>query len=110
MVSHLVELIVVVMMIGILSSIAIPQFMTSADKAKQKEATGIVSALLKQLLLIKLNMEVLPSTALQLSEYAKFQECFADGAATDGGAACRAKTVVVRAPQTKLQISSLLLR
>ena len=32
----LVELIVVVMMIGILSSIAIPQFMTSADKAKQK--------------------------------------------------------------------------
>ena len=43
----LVELIVVVMMIGILSSIAIPQFMTSADKAKQKEATGIVSALVK---------------------------------------------------------------
>ena len=34
----LVELIVVVMMIGILSSIAIPQFMTAADKAKQKEA------------------------------------------------------------------------
>ena len=43
----LVELIVVVMMIGILSSIAIPQFMTAADKAKQKEATGIVSALVK---------------------------------------------------------------
>ena len=41
----LVELIVVVMMIGILSSIAIPQFMTAADKAKQKEATGIVAAL-----------------------------------------------------------------
>ena len=43
----LVELIVVVMMIGILSSIAIPQFMTAADKAKQKEATGIVAALVK---------------------------------------------------------------
>ena len=43
----LVELIVVVMMIGILSSIAIPQFMSSADKAKQKEATGIVAALVK---------------------------------------------------------------
>ena len=35
------------MMIGILSSIAIPQFMTAADKAKQKEATGIVSDLVK---------------------------------------------------------------
>ena len=35
------------MMIGILSSIAIPQFMTAADKAKQKEATGIVAALVK---------------------------------------------------------------
>ena len=43
----LVELIVVVMMIGILSSIANPQFMTAADKAKQKEATGIVAALVK---------------------------------------------------------------
>ena len=43
----LVELIVVVMMIGVLSSIAIPQFMTAADKAKQKEETGIVSVYYK---------------------------------------------------------------
>ena len=43
----LVELIVVVMMIGILSSIAIPQFMSAADKAKQKEASAIVASMIK---------------------------------------------------------------
>ena len=95
----LVELIVVVMMIGILSSIAIPQFMTSADKAKQKEATGIVSALVKAATAYQTEYGVLPRNALQLSEYAKFQECCADGVDTQGGAACRGQgeTVVVRA-------------
>ena len=48
------------MMIGILSSIAIPQFMTAADKAKQKEATGIVAALVKAATAFKLNMEHYP--------------------------------------------------
>ncbi len=40
----LVELIVVVMIIGILSSIAIPSFMSAGDKAKQKEASVALSA------------------------------------------------------------------
>ena len=95
----LVELIVVVMMIGILSSIAIPQFMTAADKAKQKEATGIVSALVKAATAYQTEYGVLPRTAEQISEYAKFQECFADGVEEDGGAACRGsgETVVVQA-------------
>ena len=35
------------MMIGILSSIAIPQFMSAADKAKQKEASAIVASMVK---------------------------------------------------------------
>ena len=43
----LVELIVVVMMIGILSSIAMTQFMSAADKAKQKEASAIVASMIK---------------------------------------------------------------
>ena len=68
----LVELIVVVMMIGILSSIAIPQFMTAADKAKQKEATGIVSGLVKGATAYQTEYGVLPENATQLSEYAKF--------------------------------------
>ena len=85
----LVELIVVVMMIGILSSIAIPQFMTAADKAKQKEATGIVSALVKAATAYQTEYGVLPVDAEELSEYAKFQGCYADEVESRGGAACK---------------------
>ena len=85
----LVELIVVVMMIGILSSIAIPQFMTAADKAKQKEATGIVAALLKAATAYSTEYGALPADATQIEEYAKFQQCTHGDAATDGGAVCK---------------------
>ena len=43
----LVELIVVVVIIGILSSIAIPSFQNASDKAKQKEASSIIASYLK---------------------------------------------------------------
>tara|TARA_Y100001968_G_scaffold333007_1_gene393556 strand:+ start:696 stop:1298 length:603 start_codon:yes stop_codon:yes gene_type:complete len=43
----LVELIVVVMIIGILSSIAIPSFMSAGDKAKQQEASTLVASYIK---------------------------------------------------------------
>lgn len=85
----LVELIVVVMMIGILSSIAIPQFMTAADKAKQKEATGIVAALVKGATAFQTEYGALPDDAEDLSEYAKFQQCTDPDAREDGGAACK---------------------
>tara|TARA_B100000212_G_scaffold333243_1_gene302376 strand:- start:96 stop:731 length:636 start_codon:yes stop_codon:yes gene_type:complete len=85
----LVELIVVVMMIGVLSSIAIPQFMTAADKAKQKEATGIVSALIKAATAYQTEYGSLPETHLDISEFAKFQKCSADDAADEGGAVCK---------------------
>jgi len=94
----LVELIVVVMMIGILSSIAIPQFMSSADKAKQKEATGIVAALVKAATAYNTEYGSLPTDAGEVSEYAKFQECsvtLAPSVATAGGRACKGIT-----PQT----------
>ena len=99
----LVELIVVVMMIGILSSIAIPQFMTAADKAKQKEATGIVSALVKAATAYQTEYGVLPINAEELSEYAKFQECYAGQVATRGGAVCKVSgtsTVIRPVPGT----------
>ena len=87
----LVELIVVVMMIGILSSIAIPQFMTAADKAKQKEATGIVAALVKASTAYQTEYGALPVNAGELEEYAKFQKCnpAAGNLATEGGKICK---------------------
>ena len=90
----LVELIVVVMMIGILSSIAIPQFMTAADKAKQKEATGIVAALVKAATAYQTEYGDLPSNAGQIEEYARFQRCNQTGMDTDGGKVCKASDPV----------------
>tara|TARA_Y100001968_G_scaffold50642_1_gene41348 strand:+ start:262 stop:822 length:561 start_codon:yes stop_codon:yes gene_type:complete len=43
----LVELIVVVVIIGILSSIAIPSFQNASEKAKQKEASSLIASYLK---------------------------------------------------------------
>tara|TARA_Y100001968_G_C19453672_1_gene770583 strand:- start:12830 stop:13447 length:618 start_codon:yes stop_codon:yes gene_type:complete len=99
----LVELIVVVMMIGILSSIAIPQFMTAADKAKQKEATGIVAALVKAATAYQTEYGSLPANAGELEEYAKFQKCpsTAGNLVQDGGKVCKAAVpVAVDAAET----------
>ena len=85
----LVELIVVVMMIGILSSIAIPQFMTAADKAKQKEATGIVAALVKAATAFQTEYGDLPTDAGDIEEYARFQRCNQTGMETEGGKVCK---------------------
>ena len=87
----LVELIVVVMMIGILSSIAIPQFMSAADKAKQKEASAIVASMVKAATAYQTEYGALPSTAGEIEEYAKFQKCPASAGnlVKDGGKVCK---------------------
>ena len=63
----LVELIVVVMMIGILSSIAIPQFMSAADKAKQKEASAIVASMVKSATAYNTEYGALPQNMGEMS-------------------------------------------
>ena len=88
----LVELIVVVMMIGILSSIAIPQFMSAADKAKQKEASAIVASMVKSATAYNTEYGALPQNMGEMSEYARFQKCMAANRATEGGSACKSAT------------------
>ena len=103
----LVELIVVVMMIGILSSIAIPQFMTAADKAKQKEATGIVAALVKAATAYQTEYGDLPTDLTDIEEYARFQRCDQPNMATEGGKACKGTDpVAVEADSTEFYSTS----
>ena len=90
----LVELIVVVMMIGILSSIAIPQFMSAADKAKQKEASAIVASMVKSATAYNTEYGALPLNMGEMSEYARFQKCTANDVANEGGAVCKSATPV----------------
>ena len=95
----LVELIVVVMMIGILSSIAIPQFMSAADKAKQKEASAIVASMVKSATAYNTEYGALPANMGEMSEYARFQKCpnptpEGGDVSKDGGAVCKAATPV----------------
>ena len=94
----LVELIVVVMMIGILSSIAIPQFMTAADKAKQKEATGIVAALVKAATAFQTEYGDLPDDLTDIEEYARFQRCNQTGMESEGGKVCKGSDPVEMLP------------
>ena len=90
----LVELIVVVMMIGILSSIAIPQFMSAADKAKQKEASAIVASMVKSATAYNTEYGALPINMGEMSEYARFQKCTAAKVDKEGGAVCKSATPV----------------
>lgn len=88
----LVELIVVVMMIGILSSIAIPQFMSAANKAKQKEASTIVATMVKAATAYNTEYGVLPEADAiieGLEEYAQFQKCGEATAESRGAAVCK---------------------
>ena len=66
----LVELMVVIVIVGILSSVALPQFLSQSEKAKATEAKSNSAAIFK-------------------NAAAEYQE----GTVTDDGSACRAKPV-----------------
>lgn len=71
----LVELIVVVVIIGILSAIAVPSFMSSADKAKQKEVTAALGSYIKAVQAYYTENSVFPQNSVQLSEYVAISGC-----------------------------------
>ena len=75
----LVELIVVVVIIGILSSIAIPSFQNASEKAKQKEAASLVASYAKAAQAYYTEYSTLAISPFQLSEYVSIQRCRHNG-------------------------------
>jgi len=78
----LVELIVVVVIIGILSAIAIPSFLSSADKAKQKEASTLLASYVKAAQAYYTENSAPPATKAQLSQFVAVTGCSSNVAAT----------------------------
>ena len=71
----LVELIVVVVIIGILSSIAIPSFQNASDKAKQKEPTVLIAGYLKAAQAYYIEYSILPVYTSHLGQYVSVVSC-----------------------------------
>ena len=84
-----IEIIFVVMLILIITTISLPLFNFSKNKAKQKEATGIVSALVKAATAFQTEYGDLPTDAGDIEEYARFQMCDQPKMATEGGKVCK---------------------
>ena len=89
----LIELIVVVMIIGILSSIAIPGFLGAADKAKQKEASIALASYLKGAQAYYTEYSAVPTTASGIQSYVQITQCPVGGAA-----ACKTRTPTIVSP------------
>ncbi len=71
----LVELIVVVVIIGILSAIAIPSFQNASDKAKQKEPTVLIAGYLKAAQAYYIEYGMLPVYTSHLGQYVSVVSC-----------------------------------
>ena len=71
----LVELIVVVVIIGILSAIAIPSFQNASDKAKQKEAAILIASYMKGVQAYYVSYGNPPVTDKDLSEFVSVLGC-----------------------------------
>ncbi len=82
------------MVFGILSSIAIPQFKPATNKAKQKEASLIVSSMIKAAKSNYALVAGLPGDMGQLSKFARFQKCISNNVETEGSSVCKSATPV----------------
>ena len=71
----LVELIVVVVIIGILSSIAIPSFQNASEKAKQKEASSMLASYAKAAQAFYTEYSTLAVSPRNLGEYVTISAC-----------------------------------
>ena len=80
----LVELIVVVVIIGILSAIAVPAFNNASDKAKQKEASTLIASYLKAAQAFYAENSTMPRYARDLGQFVNITGC-----QTTNGAWCK---------------------
>tara|TARA_E500000331_G_scaffold116412_1_gene113684 strand:- start:15374 stop:15931 length:558 start_codon:yes stop_codon:yes gene_type:complete len=71
----LVELIVVVVIIGILSSIAIPSFQNASEKAKQKEASSLIASYLKAAQAYYTENSLTPNRSNHIGQYITVTGC-----------------------------------
>ena len=71
----LVELIVVIVIVGILSAIAIPSFQNASAKARQKEASILISSYMKASKAFLMEYGYLPKTAQDISNYITVTAC-----------------------------------
>ncbi len=84
-----VEIIIVLSVVGILSVLAIPQFKPASHKAKQKEASLIVSAMVRGAQGYYGLYAELPENMGQLSKLARFQKCIAENVEIEGALVCK---------------------
>ena len=85
----LIDLILVLMIFGILCAIAVPQFSSVTNKAKQKEASVIVSSIIKSAKAHQAEWGSLPINMGEISQYAKFQKCIATDVENQGATVCK---------------------
>tara|TARA_B100000212_G_C27346073_1_gene521367 strand:- start:434 stop:973 length:540 start_codon:yes stop_codon:yes gene_type:complete len=71
----LVELIVVVVIIGILSAIAIPSFNNASDKAKQREASTLLASYAKAAQAFYTETSQVAASAKELDQYISVAAC-----------------------------------
>ena len=86
----LVELIVVVVIIGILSAIAIPSFNNASDKAKQKEASTLLASYAKAAQAHYTETSEVATSVLHLNGYIKVAGC-----RTNLAAQCKTSQIAV---------------
>ena len=83
------EFIIVISLLGITTSLFLPIFKNLKNKSKQKEATLIVSSIIKSAKSSYGIYSYLPNKMGDLSKFAKFQKCIEDNVEQEGGLVCK---------------------
>jgi len=83
------EFVIVVSLLGITTSLFLPIFKNLTNKSKQKEATLIVSSIIKSAKSSYGIYSYLPNKMGELSKFAKFQKCIENNVEKEGSLVCK---------------------